>query len=1314
MSPGVLTLPDNTTTFPSIGEFPRFDCAEWATTEAVTPNLSNIIPTNFTDGRTDKYASIPIYAAPDDAVIGGMDTFNCLIVNPAKTYDNQFKQSSSTSNQIKLYDDRLEIVSDDINKSNYEVSGDWWVFNGTSSSKIASIVNLSKLQIDSGYTGISGNPLKINTKNKGILKFTGNTSKATAAGTSGITMIPSNTLTFNNCSSVVDINGGSASGNTTFSGCTKVENVDLGNASGTLTFNDCEINKLTMGADTGSVTFSGCTFSGNTSGTTFGCFKGASTAASTITSCVFADGCNLSNSNLQECEFENVNFSENGAVLKNAKKTAIANQTITKDFNMDLRHDIEIDNCAFGEFGSLMKSDLAAFTGKYSKIALINSTINNNMIFNTIGDTTNASHGFILQISNSTFNNPITFGNITADITSNTTIPIDNVTISMPGTISNLASNGSMKYLNIYPGHIEATQPNDDTNAYPQVFTVTPNNSGGEINLNVSTKKDAEINYTNGFTMTGNPTISAPISTNLRGQLILGEDLTFSVGSNIGDGESNLVEVTDGSLKLYQDKKYTIQSGSFSNVDLQEDYVLNQDLMETTVYKEDDLTILRSDITNDTQQPQVQYAQDNIIIGSLTYAKGSILKYDSTDFLTSSMDISGLEIIISNNSLKNNSTSDFTLPASFNIGDTIINNPSNYKLAAGKTLFVIGQGTYILTSDIETDTTILNGNLLATDSDGFLIVPKDKYEGITIGNLVIDGTLDLSPSDISAENVKLNVVNPMTIPKGTTVTVTSSQITLNSLPTFIGTNTITLTGSSYSFGTSTFDNSSGSFSGFDNTGTFKMIYSNVASDKSIEIVNKGITEWYSATINPIDNGKLTINNGSMICPTTDIIGDILTFNGSEFEVGYLNIAPKGKLFIQCQATVKTIFKGSLQVNSVAYLGTVSQTVPPIASNSDSTTLIINTSKYDSLHPFTGQLEMSAQGTNEALLQINSSGAIRIKPSSKFVVSGYSENQKVIINGTFESIVEEAVYEYQKDLTLNGTIELERSAIIKGDLQITSSGRLFIGANAGTVEGSEEVTASISSDTTEGTSTTYTISISETSYESASITIDTSSSAVTLEKPTDPSKIQPVEFSKVSDTKYNILYVDGLIVILDVSTAGTPTVSLSNINSPDTSPNTFFGPSSKVYISNSLEIFGEFYNNGSIDINARLLCTASSSVTNDGKIQVRGGNNNVIMGNIKIGNAGSLVFNGTYNDHSGHSLLINERGILTVNDSLMISTGTEQMIISPNSNPQICNVLINGDINTSATRYKISPSIDNTRAQVYLPINSQDNLAQYVF
>lgn len=1295
MTPGVLTLPTKPTsgfqTFQSIGTFPRYDCSAWKASDgsSLMPNLSNIVPTNITDSRNDKYASSPIYAAPIDGFITGADTFNCVIVNPAKAYDNKCEAASL----VQISDNSVDIISSDINKTGNNVTGDWWVFNGTSTSKVASMVNLSKLQIGDAYEGISGAPLKINTKNGGILKFTGNTSKATAAGDSGITMIPGKTLTFDGCTTVVDVNGGSASGNTTFSGCT--------------------IDGLTMVEDTGSLTFTGS----NIKGTTFGCFKSNSGVTSTISGCTFNNGCDLSTSSLKQCEFENVIFDakveDKGAVLKNTMKTTIKNQNaddkhITKDFNMDIAHNIEINGCTFGASGSLGKYDDSSVRDSNSTIVLKNSIINNVIKFGNLYDNGN-NYSYTLEISGSTFNNLITFDNISDNISQNITIPIDNVSISMEGTISNLSPDGSMKYLSISQGVIEATQLASDTNAYHQLFKFTDTNDK-LINLDISTNKDAKINYVNGFTMTGNPTISAPIFTNLRGQLILGEDLIFNNENTIGDDSNTVYVDTGSSLSLYRDKKYTIQSGTFSNVDLQEDYVLNDDLSHATVSKDGDLTVLTSTVQSGSEAPV--YIQDNLTIATLTYGKDSILKYDSTDFVTNSMDISGLEIIISNNSLKNNSTtSDFTLPATFSLGDTTINNTNNYTLAAGMTLFVIGAGIYTLQGNITADTTILKGNLLETDENGFLIVPNDTYTGVTIGKLVIDGSLVLAAADPET-SVKLKLENPMTIPQGTTVTITSSQVTLNYLPTFIGTNDITLIGSSYDFGNADFNNSSGSFSGFNNTSTFKMIYSNIASGKSIEIVNKGITEWYSASINPIDNGKLTINTGSMICPTTDTEGDILTFNGEEFEVGSLNIAPKGKLFLQCPTNASTVFKGTLQVNSVTYLGTTSQTVPPIASNNAATTLIINTSKYDSLHPFTGQIEMSAQLSNQSLLQINSSGAIRIKPSSKFVVSGYSENQKVIINGTFESIVEGAVYEYQKDLTLNGTIELERSAIIKGDLQITSSGRLFIGAGAGTVEGSEEVTASISQDSTPGSSATHIISISGNLYESANITIDTSTSGVTLAAPQDVSKIQPVQLLKASSIQYKILYADGLIVILYITTLSNPTVEIDNMNSSNTSPNTFFGPSSKVYISNSLEIFGEFYNNGQIDVNARLLCTASSSIINDGKIQVRGGNNNTIMGNVKIGNEGSLVFNGTYSDHSGHSLLINERGILTVNDSLMITTSTSQMIISPNSDPQICNVLINNDISTVEARYKISPQEGNTRAQVYIPINSAANLAGY--
>lgn len=66
-------------------------------------------------------------------------------------------------------------------------------------------------------------------------------------------------------------------------------------------------------------------------------------------------------------------------------------------------------------------------------------------------------------------------------------------------------------------------------------------------------------------------------------------------------------------------------------------------------------------------------------------------------------------------------------------------------------------------------------------------------------------------------------------------------------------------------------------------------------------------------------------------------------------------------------------------------------------------------------------------------------------------------------------------------------------------------------------------------------------------------------------------------------------------------------------------------------------------------------------------------------------------------------------MLTVNDSLTLSTATKELIVSSLSDPQVFNALINNDIISISERYRIYPS---TSEQTFVNININDDLEKY--
>lgn len=643
--------------------------------------------------------------------------------------------------------------------------------------------------------------------------------------------------------------------------------------------------------------------------------------------------------------------------------------------------------------------------------------------------------------------------------------------------------------------------------------------------------------------------------------------------------------------------------------------------------------------------------------------------------------------------------------------------PLEYNEIDGVKYFKIESGiTYTgFSIDIEGNILQLDGSL-TTDSEMYLrigsniTIPKNSSITFTgTGNTLLKGNLQM----LGENSLTINNTSAMTIDFGT-VSTPVSRDDATDLPGAIMTNSnITLNGSYTNNGSIEFINTTLLLNSLTNGSkkNIKMVYVSTDSNKPFSIVNNGDIGWYNARINPIDNGTITIRKFSSICPSEEFANDalfnVLEFNGS-IDFGGLNIVPTGKLSIRHNQPSGTLtFNGAFYVNNIVYLGTDSQEIP-LNADTENTVLKINSSAYDQLHPFEGIIKMTSQGSNTATLQINSSGSIRICSTSTFFVSGYAPSQNVIINGSFISSVEGKTFEYQKDLTLNGSLEFDRDVLIRGDLQITSSGVLLIGDVA---KSSSEATLS---DVVENSSTINDSAIitatPSSDYQTISFTT-TEATPGTFNQTTTEQKTYNISSIVYDDenNKYNVTYSNGLVATITITYNVPSPATVAISYSSNSVQNVFFGDSSDVYISGSLQIFGTFYNNGILRVNAKLLSGYGSTIVNNGSILVKGGNDNSVLGTVRVSNGGQLIYNGTYNDHAGCSLTINERGILTVNDSLTLSNATKELIVSSLSDPQVFNALINNDIVSASERYTIKPS--NTQQQ-FVNINVESDLENY--
>ena len=1304
MTPGILTLPDGTQ-FQYIGEFPRADCSSWATSSETVVDVNAFIP-SITDNRNNLiYNSPPCFLEPTDNFIPSSQNFNAIIINPKKDISST-SFGLAAKDCVRISDEFVEVIDKKINDGTEanNVKGRFiGMFNANSlpSNIYYSTLDLTGFKVDSSKTPSATESIKIITKPSSTALFTSDC-KIDFLGT------------------LVDETSGQ-----------------------TLSFNRCE-------------------------------FVGTPKVSKAI------------NLDATYCKFDS------GTTIENDKPTTLYGSgrepmNLTNLNIKDLSHDIELTNCSIGLGTTITRT--SGKTTHNGEIYLINTTLadNKKLVFGNIIDTYNN----IFTMSGSTMNADVTIKDI---ITSGTSLvipeTINNCVFNAPTTVS-----GNTYTMTSLTFNKRSIRNHSSNNAFEKNVKVTVSGTEFELSgINVDSGAIVNTNYKFGVTSAATDSNSAyhitgTYDVNLKGQLKTSDGINWRDGSNaptltIGNGQSTLdngFDATKNCLLTFTGDTNNISVGEGVKFDF------NDAIKNLTISNDSGMTKIYSRM--DFNNFVIKFIQDNIIISSLDYYQfNASLTYDkTTSFICPSMKLytsgnSALQITIANDSITNNSSNGnpLTITNSFQIGNTqvICSEASPFIVSPNATVQFIGTGIYEADGVALSDTTIIDGDKLEFSNNYIKLVCEDstrKFEGVTLKingkNLVLDGSLTIN------QTTYLLIDSDITIPNGTSLALSSTTsenyVKISGTVAFIGVNNITfniasgttssgphliefttptnasaqrdisiVSGSTFIESTVTFNsfsntgecefnNASGHFS-FINTKLFKFVHSKISDDKILEITNNGIVGWYNAEINPIDNGQMTISNGSSICPLISASDSspmkrVLTFNGT-LNVGTLNISPKGSLTITGDSGMSNVFLGTLQINNdVHFAGFVDSdgtVYSPLSSDKVATTLIVNTSKYDAGNPFRGQLVMNVQSGCTATLQINSLGRISIDPKSKFIVSGYNSSQKVVINGTFKSSVEGATYEYQKDMTLNGTIEMEHSAIIRGNLQITSSGKLLLGSIATSTEKPDKndvlgVTPEIiyGKDTTTQIGIKYTITFKDgVNYANTiitDITVGATSGVTASYEGTGISPLRNVtkDDSDSSKVKYSWEYSNGLLATLTDDGMDNP-ITFS-APSGMTIGNVFFGDSSDVYISDTLNIFGTFYNNGKLTVNARLTCAAGSSIFNDGEIAVKGGNDNTIIGTVEIGNLAHLIFNGTYRDHREHRLVINERGILTVNDSFTLSTITKEMIISALVDPQKCNVLINGDIVTIAARYHIKPDRDDKRESVYIPINIQADLLRYV-
>ena len=333
LSPGELTLPDGITTFPEIGQFPRYDCESWSTTSETKVDINSIVLNNtVTDNRKTKSIFVPVYVSPFDGDDGYVFTttktykdFGMVIINPAKSYPNY---SSLESKLLELNDGGLVVTNKVNSGETTKISKFSWI--DKANSKIYNF-DLSTLQLSNSTT---------------FKSFQSSTNTACP------------TITFSGTTS-------------TFSGSTITLN-DQGN----VTFDNTEITSdITLPKIYGSLSFKNCKYTSGTSITT-------SNSGHTLTLIGSTDQIDLSNLNIefkksesQSITFTDCIFNQGSKINNNSDSLSITNSTFNSQ--LDIISGTSINDLTFNP-------DSIVFSGTTQKDEKFECTNNNTgAIFNT-------------------------------------------------------------------------------------------------------------------------------------------------------------------------------------------------------------------------------------------------------------------------------------------------------------------------------------------------------------------------------------------------------------------------------------------------------------------------------------------------------------------------------------------------------------------------------------------------------------------------------------------------------------------------------------------------------------------------------------------------------------------------------------------------------------------------------------------------------------------------------------------------------------------------------------------------------------------
>lgn len=507
---------------------------------------------------------------------------------------------------------------------------------------------------------------------------------------------------------------------------------------------------------------------------------------------------------------------------------------------------------------------------------------------------------------------------------------------------------------------------------------------------------DASVPYKYTFTNAVENTKRLVIS-NTIGTLLRTADSSIASGITItNNGSSTIVASTINANynSLAPVNNITYDKDAQENLDK---VVLTKDSSDTFVQKQ--LTV---------SKPSSDNSLTILFDGSIATIPSLTLSEDTT-------------IIIRNNTFKTDQ--EITIPASstFRIGDQEFTIASTGSLifAADTVYTFIGENTNSITAADTDALTLYYNNINLIDDDVFKIPA-----GTTLTNIVatIPGetpkVLKIYGSTEFKKAVTLN--GSMIVDANSTVSFdysTAGEYTITGTLTVIGDNSLEF------IDTETFNDTT---------------FVNCIVAHPLKYSAGGKSQFINVNINNAEGALLSILKECLICASSNA-SSVLEYS-EDVTFGKLFINPGAGLFVNNSAAM--VFSGTLKVNRMTYLSGAS---PLLYSGEDATnTIIFNSEQYPSGNPFTGTLSFEASASG-SLLQINPSGRITLQSNSTFSVGGASTN--VVVNGTFESLMDGKTYKYEKSARLNGTMKIGVDFTSLGNIQLDSNGALYIGAEA---------------------------------------------------------------------------------------------------------------------------------------------------------------------------------------------------------------------------------------------------------------------------